>query len=703
MVGMLSWLPPAILTSAAGSVLLFSVFVYLYFTHGRERHVALWAGAWALSFVRYSLSLAGEVGWPGAPPAPLQAATYVATLGSTLLLISGTYVFIGGRTPRFWTAFTALEAAWVVVASALDLNFLALTVPVFWFLGAASVWTGVEFLRARGVTGVGHKVIGWVFVLWGLHRFDYPFVRPLPELAMWGFVLAGLLELTLTIGMLLVHMERTLLRLRESEERYRRLVEGSPDAILLLRDGAPDYANAPALRLLGDGPLAPGAQALVARLADAAREPEGRPALALRAELPGGPRDLEVRAMPLGAGAAQVVVQDVSERRRMEERLREAAKMEAVGRLAGGVAHDFNNLLTAVLGYATLLLLETADGDPRREYVVEIQRACERASELTRQLLAFARRQPLELHVVEVDEVIRGAALLIQRLLGERVRLVKTLEASGARVLVDPAQLELAIVNLAVNARDAMPDGGLLTIATRALEPDELPPAWPGERAAGGVAVAVRDTGVGMDEATRARLFEPFFTTKPRGKGTGLGLSTVHGIVGRGGGTLEVETAPGQGTTFTMVLPRSAAEATPERGEPHRALERASGTILVAEDEPAVRDMVTRVLEQVGYVVVPCASGEEALAAAADRLDDLDLLLSDLVMPGCSGVELMEQLRARRPDLRVLLMTGYAADVLGPSGAPPPRVPLLVKPFSADALTRRVREVLTNGEAVATA
>lgn len=246
-----------------------------------------------------------------------------------------------------------------------------------------------------------------------------------------------------------------------------------------------------------------------------------------------------------------------------------------------------------------------------------------------------------------------------------------------------------------------MPDGGLLTICTRALGPDELPATWPGARDTGGVALAVQDTGVGMDAATRARLFEPFFTTKPRGKGTGLGLSTVHGIVVRGGGTVDVDTAPGRGTTFTIVFPRSAEEVTPVRGAPAPGLERASGTILLAEDEDAVRDMVTTVLESVGYTVVACGSGEQAQAAAAGRLDTFDLLISDLVMPGCSGVELTTRLRAERPDLRVLLTTGYAADVLGPSGEPPPGVQLLPKPFSADALTRKVREVLS-GEAVAT-
>ncbi|MCO5170541.1 MAG: ATP-binding protein [Planctomycetes bacterium] len=676
-----AWLPPAILTSTAGSAVLFAVFLYLHLAHGRERHVALWAGAWALSFVRYALSLVAVLGWPGgAAPAPLQAATYLATLGSTLLLLWGTHEFIGMRLPRFWLAFTAAVGAWVVIALAGEAGFLALTVPVFWFLGATSVWTGARFLRWQEVPGIGHLVTGWAFIVWGLHRLDYPFVRPVEALAVGGFMLAGLLEFVLTIGMLIVHMEKALERLRESEERYRRLVEGSPDAILLVRAGAPVFMNEPARRLLGGGPAAEG---LAARLVAAAAAPGP-------SEVREGERDLEVRSTPLGPGAAQVVVQDVTERRRLEERLRDAAKMEAVGRLAGGVAHDFNNLLTAILGYTSLLLLETRPEDPRREHVEEVQRACERAADLTRQLLAFARRQPLEPKVVVLDDLVRGATLLIQRLVGERIRVEARLAAPAARLLADPGQLELAIVNLAVNARDAMPAGGALTIETRRVDAGDLPPglAWP----LGGVALSVADTGAGMDEATRRRAFEPFFTTKPPGQGTGLGLSTVHGIVDRCGGRVDVESAPGRGTRFTVLLPRTDAAAPPAPPEPLDAPAPARGTVLLAEDEPAVRAMAARALQGVGYAVLACGSGEEALAAAAGHPGPIDLLLTDVVMSGMSGVELARRLRAARPDLRVLLVSGYAPELLEAGDAPPG--PLLLKPFSAGALTARVREVL---------
>ncbi|MBX3470997.1 MAG: response regulator [Planctomycetes bacterium] len=671
-----AWLPPAVAASAAGSLVLFVVFLYLHLTQGRERHLALWAGAWALSFARYALTLVGVLAWPAGAPTALKGLTYLATLGSTLLLLWGTHVFIGMRLPRFWVGFTAAVGAWVVLALAADVSFLALTVPVFWFLGATSVWTGARFLRWREVPGVGRVVTGWTFIVWGLHRFDYPFVRPIEDLAMWGFMLAGMLELALTIGMLLVHMEKNLVRLRESEERYRRLVEGSPDAILLVRAGEPVYMNEPARRLLGVG-----AGPLVERLVAAAGGGE-----VVRAALADGERDLEVRSTPLGPGAAQLVVQDVTERRRVEERVREAAKMEAVGRLAGGVAHDFNNLLTAILGYASLLLLETPADDPRREHVEEVQRACERASDLTRQLLAFARRQPLEPKVVAVDDLLRRATLLIQRLVGPRVQVAARLAAGEGRVLADPAQLELAIVNLAVNARDAMPDGGTLTIETRLVAPAR------GDDARPAVAISVADTGVGMDEATRRRVFEPFFTTKPPGAGTGLGLSTVHGIVERCGGRVEVASAPGAGSRFTVLLPRTDAPVTPEPAGRVALPPPARGVVLLAEDEPAVRTMVTRALEGVGYTVLPCGSGEEALAAAAARAGPIDLLVTDVVMPGCSGIDLVARLRADRPNVPVLLMSGHAADALGADGRLP--APLLPKPFTADALTRRVREVL---------
>jgi signal transduction histidine kinase len=688
-----SSLAPAIVAATTGSLLLVAVYLYLFSTQGRERYLLLWACAWAGSALRYGLTLVAALRWADDPPRVVQAAIYLSSHTSAFLLLWGTYAFVGGRLPAAWVALAVAGAAWIVGASAADLSFFQLTLPVYTLTAAMSINVGVMILRFREVPGVGRSITGWVFVAWGLHRANYPFLRPLEWFAPWGFMIASMLEVAVTIGQLLLHMEKNLERLRESKARYRQLVETSPDAIFLVSSGEVHAANVAAERLLGavtrSVPLERQLIDFVGELGARSTAQSPRPVA-----LPAGDRDLELRAMPLGAGALQLVVQDVTERRRFDEHLRDAAKMEAVGRLAGGVAHDFNNLLTAILGYSSLILLEKNDAS-RGAYVHEVQRACGRASDLTRQLLAFARRQPIEPRVVEVDDIVAGATSLIEQLAGAKVTLSMRLGAAAARALVDPAQLELSIVNLAVNARDAMPAGGSLTISTRAVAGPDLPPAWSGPRDDGAVAISVADTGLGMDPATRARLFEPFFTTKPKGKGTGLGLATVHGIVARCGGTIDVETAPGSGTTFTIHLPRTTAALSPTVTAPSSTSPPArGGTILLAEDETSVRDMAAQVLRQAGYTVLACRDGEAALAAAAAHTGPIDLLLSDLVMPGCSGLELAERLRAARPAVRVLLTSGYAADVLGDRAQPADGTRLLAKPFSPDSLTARVGEAM---------
>jgi PAS domain S-box-containing protein len=387
---------------------------------------------------------------------------------------------------------------------------------------------------------------------------------------------------------------------------------------------------------------------------------------------------------------------DVSDQRRLEEQFRQSQKMEAVGQLAGGIAHDFNNLLTAILGNTQLLLRDLPPGDAMRSDVEEIRKAAERAAGLTRQLLAYSRRQMLQPELLDLNVVVAEMDRMLRRLIGEHITLVSVPAPDLARVRADPSQLEQVLVNLVVNARDAMPEGGRLTIETANVDLDaayaqEHLGAAPGAYAM----LAVTDTGTGMDVTVRAHLFEPFFTTKEVGKGTGLGLATVYGIVKQSGGHISVYTEVGQGTSFKVYLPRVGAPDQPSAPVPARpAATRGSETVLVVEDEPAVLALTCRVLEAEGYTVLCASDGTDALRLVERHGGAIHLLLTDIVMPGMSGRELAEQLAVRRAGIRILYMSGYPGDAAVHHGTLVRGSAFLQKPFTPEGLCRRVRDVL---------
>jgi PAS domain S-box-containing protein len=397
-----------------------------------------------------------------------------------------------------------------------------------------------------------------------------------------------------------------------------------------------------------------------------------------------------------GRPARLAMVRDISERKRLEGQLQQAQRLEAVGRLAGGVAHDFNNLLTAMMGYSDLLMETLAPTDERRDDLEEIRKATRRAAALTHQLLAYSRQQVLQPRIIDLNTVVHNTLRLLHRLIGENIILEPRLESKLGSVLADPAQLEQVIVNLAVNARDAMPGGGRLVIATRnltlsAADLADRPLVAPGRY----VQLTVEDSGTGMNEETAARLFEPFFTTKGPGKGTGLGLATVYGIVQQSGGIIEVKSTPGQGSTFTTLLPY--VDAPPEASHatvPPISPPTGSETILLVEDEPALRAIARRALERRGYRVLEASDGEMALALATAHPERIDLLLTDVVMPRLSGREIADALTVSRKDLKVLYMSGYTDDAIVQHGVLDPTLAFLQKPFTPDLLTQKVREVL---------
>ena len=386
---------------------------------------------------------------------------------------------------------------------------------------------------------------------------------------------------------------------------------------------------------------------------------------------------------------------DVTEQRQLEEQFRQSQKMEAVGQLAGGIAHDFNNLLTAILGNTQLLLRDLPPGDAKRGDVEEIRKASERAASLTRQLLAYSRRQMLQPEVLNLNGVVAEMDKMLRRLIGEHIVLVTVLAPDLGHVRADPNQLEQVIVNLAVNARDAMAQGGTLTIETANVDLD----ATYAQTHLGSVPgphtmLAVTDTGVGMDAGVRAHLFEPFFTTKEVGRGTGLGLATVYGIVKQSDGYISVYSEVGRGSSFKIYLPRIAtpsdAPVGPQRGRPARGNE----TVLVVEDEPAVLTLSRRALETQGYVVLAASDATAALRIVERHGGTIHLLVTDVVMPGLSGRELADKLAAQRPGIRVLYMSGYPGDAVVEHGSLPAGSAFLQKPFSPDSLARKVRDVL---------
>jgi PAS domain S-box-containing protein len=378
------------------------------------------------------------------------------------------------------------------------------------------------------------------------------------------------------------------------------------------------------------------------------------------------------------------LAQDVTERRRLEEQFLQAQKMEAVGRLAGGVAHDFNNLLTVINGYAGMLLQDLGREAPEAPSVRAILDASDRAAALTQQLLAFARKQIAAPRLLDLNAVVAGTEAMLRRLIGEDVLLTQDLQPRLGRVRADPTQVQQIIMNLVVNARDAMPRGGRLSIVTR------------DEAARGSVLLAVTDTGCGMTDEVKAHLFEPFFTTKGPGRGTGLGLSTVYGIVKQSGGSIEVESQPGAGTTFRVYLPRAEGAAEEERPAdgPTAASPPGHETVLLAEDEAGVRALARQVLQSSGYTVLEARDGTHALLLAEQYRGAIDLLVTDLVMPGLDGRGLAVRLCAARPGLRVLYLSGYTDDAVVRRGVSQDAVYFLAKPFSPAALAQKVREVL---------
>ncbi len=505
---------------------------------------------------------------------------------------------------------------------------------------------------------------------------------------------------------------RTEKALRESEERYRFLFENNPQPMWVYDTGTLAFVavNDTAVKRYGYSRE----EFLGMRITDI-RPPEDIPAVrdsvAKTTSAVGETEkwrhrtkdgkviyvEITSHTLPIDKGNSRlVVVNDVTERKQLEERFLQAQKMEAVGQLAGGVAHDFNNLLTIITGYSQLLLGRLGSADPMRGYAEEIKNAGDRAASLTRQLLAFSRKQVLRPQVLDLNVVVGSLEKMLRRLVGEDIEIKTALKSDLGHVKADAGQIEQVIMNLVVNARDAMPRGGKMTIETDNVELDN---AYARARVAVTpgpyVMLAVSDTGIGMDADTQSHVFEPFFTTKEKDKGTGLGLATVYGIIKQSGGNIWVYSEPGRGATFKIYLPRveEAVEATMSERAAQK-LPRATQTVLLVEDEAAVRALVRNVLVSSGYTVLEATAGQEALQVSEQHQGPIHLLLTDVIMPGMGGRELTERLGSTRPEMKVVYMSGYTDDAIVHHGVLDAGTAFLQKPFTPDAVARMVRDVL---------
>ena len=488
----------------------------------------------------------------------------------------------------------------------------------------------------------------------------------------------------------------------ESEERLRQIFEHVSDALFIADDAGKILdANPAACTLTGltleELRLIPLSVALPESVDVAGARPQ--PGRGVQRRRQGGPdqnRVLNIDAAVFAPGVLVYTVRDLTNQTRLEEQLAQSQKMDAVGQLAGGVAHDFNNLLTVIMSYSSLLLGDLEESDPRRNDVQEITDAASRATGLTRQLLAFSRKQFLEPRVISLNTVVTGVEKLLRRLIGDDIELATTLEESVHTINADPGQLEQVLINLAVNSRDAMPDGGRIHITTAntrlsAEHDGRQLSAAPGEY----VMLAVSDTGAGMTREVQQRVFEPFFTTKGLGKGTGLGLSTVYGIVKQSGGDLWIYSEPGKGTTFKVYFPRALdSDAEVPFKEEVQVAPRGHETVLVVEDDPALRALSMRVLEANGYTVLLARNGLEALAIANGHDGHIDIIATDVVMPKMNGRPLVEKLLETRAEMRVLFMSGYTDDEVMRRGVIDGRTAFLQKPFTPAQFAKKVRDVL---------
>ncbi|MBU5614205.1 PAS domain S-box protein [Geomonas azotofigens] len=906
------WIIIAAIATASSVTILALVNVYLYSRY-KQRFMKLWALAWGVHVCRY-LFLILSVLWPAS--LVFKQINHLFIIASAVMLLAGTRNFIGRPPAHAFAVTGATLALWSTGVLWAGLPAMYAIIPIFAFLAFTYIRIGMEVLKQVEPGETASRVVGWLFIAWGIHQADYPLLRPIEWFAPWGFLIGSVLATSIAIGMILIYFERTQRGLQEKEVRHLNLIESSHNWIWEVdADARYTFASPQVRELLGYAPsevigktpfdLMPDEEAarigaifagvssrresfhrlenvnrhkdgrlvvletsgvpffdaqgnflgyrgmdqditerkqaetrrevsrevlqvlnepgdlkgavdrvidllkaklhfaavgirlqegedypywseagfppgmletersLVDRLPDGAlcrdqdgnvrlectcgmvisgRVPQGHPNTTPGGsfwtndsfqllELPPGqdprhnPRNVcmhrqfaSIALVPIRykdrivgliqcndyhkdrftpeslqhlegiaayVGAALMRKWSEEERVTLEHQLQQAQRMESIGRLAGGVAHDFNNMLGVIIGHAGLALMDTAPGEPIQVHLQEISKAAERSADLTRQLLAFARKQAIKPQVLDLNETIAGMLKMLQRLIGEEIHLCWQPGSRIWPVRMDPSQIDQIMANLCVNARDAIAHVGNITIKTGIVNVDDAyraqrPEAVNGEY----VWISVSDDGQGMDSETLGHIFEPFFTTKGVGAGTGLGLATIYGIVTQNKGFVNVVSQPGRGATFTIHIPRYAGALEPATPEEERDLPHGRETILLVEDEAGILRMTSLLLERLGYAVLTAGSPSEAIRRAADPDVSIDLLMTDVVMPEMNGRELASELIVGRPRLKCLFMSGYTADIIAHHGVIDEGLSFIHKPFSLPVLAAKLREVL---------
>lgn len=833
---MMSWMVPSLIATLVDTLVLTAVYGYIYMQY-RERFMRLWTASWAVYAIRLGLEL--WILFTGTRPV-LLALNHLSTIISGYLLLWGTYEFMEKKLPRVGQYLFFISAVIFIVSILSQQSFFVVTLPVFILTGAVYIWTGVVFLSYHSLSISGRMITGWAFIAWGIHKLNYPFVRPIEWLAPWGYLLAALLQITVAIGILLIYDQKVRRELSESDERSRSLFQNN-HAVMLLIDpetGAILDANPAACSYYGwsreeitamkitdintlppdqvfaemqkskaekrkhflfrhrtangsvrdvevySGPIQAGGKTLLYSIVhDITRRREAeerlhatmtrltalidnmqdgilfedrsrkivlanrafceifgltaqpgdligmdsRGAVFMFAALFSSPesfakrveeivnaetpvsderlflsdgRVLEMDYVPIYSHGSYLghlwQYRDITEQKSLQDQLRHAQKMEAIGTLAGGVAHDFNNIITAIVGYGSLLKMNLKNDEQSTAYLEQILASADRAAALTKGLLAFSRKQPTAFQIVNIEDVVKRSLGLLKRLIGEDIELELDMAADTLTIYADPVHIEQVLMNLATNARDAMPNGGRLSIKTgKVVINSDFRRAHGFGKAGEYAFISVTDTGTGIDEKVKDRIFDPFFTTKETGKGTGLGLAVVYGIVKQHNGYITCESRPGQGAEFTIYLPLVHEETrqvhvSPFIPEPLRGNE----TLLVAEDDPAVRRLTKTVLEEFGYTVIEAEDGEDAVEKMKKADNNAKLAILDLVMPKKGGKEAYEEIIRYRKDIKALFMSGYADSLARLEDAHGQNGRTIQKPISPSELLKKVREVL---------
>jgi two-component system, cell cycle sensor histidine kinase and response regulator CckA len=710
------WLPPSIIATAAGTALLAFVFCYLYYLD-RKKYLAVWAVSWSVYFVRFIF----EYVKISAPQNDIiLIGSQLSSLFSGIILLWGTYQFIDRKFPRFWLVWSALGTLWILVSTIFKFEFFLMSIPTFTFLALVYIGTGITFGKSEVARGAARTTTGAAFIVWGLHKINYPFLRPVVWFAPWGFLLAAVLEFVVALGMLLVYFQRVREDLKHEQFFLQKAQEmgqvGSweldiaKNKLFWTEENYKIFGITPGTVLTYETFLEcvhPDDREFVDRKWSAAFDHEPydiRHRLIVDDEVKWVREKAELEFDLQGNCVRGIgFTQDITELKQAEEeqeklqaQLTQAQKMESVGQLAGGVAHDFNNMLSVILGHAEMALTQVRSDNPVYDHLVEIDKATHHSADLTRQLLAFARKQPVLPKVLDLNQAVAGLISMLKRLIGENIDLSWKPGKAIWSVKVDPSQLGQILANLCINSRDAITEAGKILITTENISFDEDAGKHnnglvPGEY----VRLAVIDNGCGIGSDALPRLFEPFFTTKEVGKGTGLGLASVYGAVKQNKGYISVDSEPGKGTSFKIYLPRNRTEREDkDLFTESSAGERRNGTILLVEDEPAILMMTETMLRGLGFCVLSAGTPEKALDTAMNYDDGIDLIMTDVIMPGMNGRELAAKVMDFYPEVKALYMSGYNADIISDQGVLEEQVHFLQKPFTMKLLSEKLQEVL---------